>query len=189
MSAGSTTGKLVTQLESERKVRRAPGGREGKRRLPDLWSIASKQPAAKDAKTKRASTTTGNIPGDAGRLKPGQLEPLVLAYLTENTDSAPHGPTAIAKALQRSSGAVSNCLVRLVRDKSVQEVSDKPRRSASRLDAVVAASDRGGRWLPPGGRNFNRRPASVAAAVLYPREPKPFSEPIERRGSVSIWRR
>jgi hypothetical protein len=108
VSAGvgrSTAGKLLAQLESDGEVRRTGGGRDGKRRLPDLWSLAGKQSAAKPA-----SSTPGKPAGDADRLKPGQLDGLVLAYLKKNAPSGPHGPTTIANALEHSSGAVGNCL-------------------------------------------------------------------------------
>jgi hypothetical protein len=61
-------------------------------------------------------------------LKPGQLDGLVLGYLKRNARSAPHGPSGISKGLERSSGAVANCLVRLVLDGRVVEVSERPRR-------------------------------------------------------------
>jgi hypothetical protein len=132
VSAGigrSTAGKLLTQLEDEDKVRRTDGGRDGRRRLPDLWSLTEGQPTTKDASGKRAnSTSKPAAASDADRLKPGQLEPLVLDYLKTNADSGPHGPTAIAKALDRSSGAVGNCLVRLADAKKVNLVTEKPRR-------------------------------------------------------------
>src|ERR1700686_1830330 len=89
VSAGagrSTAGKLLAQLDSDGKVRRAEGGRDGKRRLPDLWSLAGEQPAANGANAKPVGATGGKPSGDADRLKPGQLEPLVLAYLKENAD-------------------------------------------------------------------------------------------------------
>jgi hypothetical protein len=132
VSAGvgrSTAGKLLGELKNDGKVSRTEGGREGKRRLPDLWSLAGQQPAAKDANTKRASATGKPAATDeTDRLKPGQLEPLVLGYLESNADSGPHGPTEIAKALERSSGAVGNCLERLTEAKKVKRVVDKPRR-------------------------------------------------------------
>jgi hypothetical protein len=134
VSAGvgrSTAGKLLAQLESDGEVRRTEGGRDGKRRLPDLWSLAGQQPAANDANAEPESTTDGKpsaTNGKADRLKAGGLEPLVLAYLKENADSGPHGPTTVARALDRSSGAVGNCLNRLVTSKQVRQVSDKPRR-------------------------------------------------------------
>jgi hypothetical protein len=55
------------------------------------------------------------------------IDRLVLTFLRENTDSSPHGPSAVAKALGRSGGAIRNCLVRLARAKQVREVSEHPR--------------------------------------------------------------
>jgi energy-converting hydrogenase Eha subunit E len=52
----------------------------------------------------------------------------VLAYLAENAAAGPHGPTTVAKGLNRSSGAVGNCLVRLTDAKKVKLVTEKPRR-------------------------------------------------------------
>jgi hypothetical protein len=75
---------------------------------------------------KPAEDSKPKAPDD--RLKPGQLDGLVLAYLKENADSAPHGPTTVAKALERSSGAVGNCLARLTKVKQVHQASEKPRR-------------------------------------------------------------
>jgi hypothetical protein len=40
---------------------------------------------------------------------------------------APHTPSAIAKAIKRSSGAVANCLGRLEQQKEVRLVKPKPR--------------------------------------------------------------
>ena len=135
MSAGvgrSTAGKLLAQLESDGEVRRTAGGRDGNRRLPDLWSLAGQQPAANDANDAKPASTTDAKPsaanGKADRLKAGGLEPLVLAYLKENADSGPHGPTTVARALERSTGAVGNCLNRLTKSKQVRQASDKPRR-------------------------------------------------------------
>ena len=121
----STAGKLLTQLESDGKVRRTEGGRDGKRRLPDLWSLAATRPTANGAKANRAQG--GKFSGGDGRLKPGELEPLVLDFLRKNADGS-HSPTAVAKGLERSSGAVGNCLDRLTEAKKVQQVGDKPRR-------------------------------------------------------------
>ena len=138
VSAGigrSTAGKLLAQLESDGEVRRTTGGRDGARRLPDRFALASAEPkATKNSTPKRRASAKGEpsenpktkAPDD--RLKPGQLDGLVLAYLKKNADSGPHGPTTVAKALERSSGAVGNCLVRLTKDKKVRQDSDKPRR-------------------------------------------------------------
>jgi hypothetical protein len=51
------------------------------------------------------------------RLRPGELDGLVLAYLRKHKDG-PLTSTAIAKGLGgRSAGAVANCLARLAKDK------------------------------------------------------------------------
>jgi hypothetical protein len=144
VSAGigrSTAGKLLAQLESDGEVRRTEGGRDGARRLPDRFTLASAEPkATKNSTPKRRVDTKGEPSENAkpsenpktkapdDRLKPGQLDGLVLAYLKKNADSGPHGPSTVAKALERSSGAVGNCLVRLTKDKKVRQDSDKPRR-------------------------------------------------------------
>jgi hypothetical protein len=131
VSAGvgrSTAGKLLAQLESDGEVRRTEGRRDGTRRLPDLWSLASTQPAPDAAPEEDAAPAASATPVSNGeRLKPGELEGLILIYLQENPDE-PLGPGAVAKALQRSSGAVGNGLVRLTRAKKVRQVNDRPRR-------------------------------------------------------------
>jgi DNA-binding IclR family transcriptional regulator len=114
----STASKVLARLASSGEVHRTEGGRDGTRRLPDRFALARAEPAAKGAKPKAAEE----------RLKPGQLDGLVLDYLKKNADSGPHGPTTVANALKRSSGAVSNCLVRLTKSKLVRQESDKPRR-------------------------------------------------------------
>jgi hypothetical protein len=113
----STASKVLARLASTGEVRRTEGGRDSARRLPDRFALASAEPATEAAKPKAAE-----------KLKPGQLDGLVLTFLKENADSSPHGPSAVAKALGRSGGAIQNCLVRLARAKQVREVSERPRR-------------------------------------------------------------
>lgn len=81
---------------------------------------ASRNAAASPGKT--ASS------GKRARLSAGGLDPLVLDYLKKHKATAPHGPSQVAKALGRSSGAVGNCLVRLTSAKKAKQVSDKPLR-------------------------------------------------------------
>ena len=128
-----TASKVLARLASAGEARRTEGGRDGARRLPDRFALASAEPKATKDSTPKASAKSE--PSDSAkpkapddRLKPGQLDGLVLAYLKKNSDSGPHGPTTVAKALERSSGAVGNCLVRLTKDKKVRQDSDKPRR-------------------------------------------------------------
>lgn len=86
---------------------------------PASKSAKTSTATPKAAKGKSAKASTVPKAGDGaasasntedGKLKPGGLDPLVLSYLKTNADSGPHGPTTVAKALERSSGAVGNCL-------------------------------------------------------------------------------
>lgn len=62
------------------------------------------------------------------RLRPGELDGLVLAYLREHRADGPLTATAIAKGLGgRSAGAVSNCLARLIKDRKVRQAQQDPR--------------------------------------------------------------
>jgi hypothetical protein len=64
----------------------------------------------------------------AKRLRPGQLDGLVLSYLAEHTGDGALTATAIAKGLGgRSAGAVANCLTRLAKDKKVRLARKRPR--------------------------------------------------------------
>ncbi len=65
--------------------------------------------------------------GKAKRLRPGELDGLVLAYLAEHRDDGPLTATAIGKGIGRSAGAVANCLGRLTKDKKVRQVKKRPR--------------------------------------------------------------
>ncbi len=141
--ARSTAAKTLAMLSVAGEVTRHRGGRDRGKRLPDRWTLAGEEmpPAYAGHATSSASTepadakppetTEASAAASASvdrRLKAGGLEPLVLDYLEQHADSGPHGPTAIAKALERSSGAVGNCLERLTGAKKVRQVSDKPRR-------------------------------------------------------------
>lgn len=61
------------------------------------------------------------------RLRPGELDGLVLAYLAEHKDDGPLTATAIGKGIGRSAGAVANCLGRLAKDKKVRQARKRPR--------------------------------------------------------------
>jgi hypothetical protein len=159
--ARSTAGKVLGRLAETGEVARHEGGRDGRKRLPDRFTLkgvelppayakhvgvgdGTKPPASKSGRAKSGSrngkqsasgkaTRSGRASGSGGassdkaeRLKAGGLEPLVVAFLKKNADSAPHGPGRVAKALGRSSGAVGNCLARLTKEKKAKQVSDKP---------------------------------------------------------------
>lgn len=63
----------------------------------------------------------------AKRLRPGELDSLVLSYLAEHKDGGPLTATAIGKGIERSAGAVANCLGRLAKKKKVRQAKRKPR--------------------------------------------------------------
>lgn len=79
----------------------------------------SKKPKAKAA-AKKAT-------GSNGRLRPGELDGLVLAYMRKHQDALPLSASEIAKGTGRSGGAVANCLGRLAKKKEVRQAKRKPR--------------------------------------------------------------
>lgn len=89
---------------------------------PAKTKTAAKKPAAK-APSKPASN--GSKPE---RLGPGGLDKLVLGFMRRHKKDAPHTPSAVAKRIERSSGAVANCLARQEKQKKVRLVNPKPRR-------------------------------------------------------------
>ena len=112
----STVGKALAVLERAGVARRHSGGRDGRRRLPDRWSVGQSD---------EPSPSTFS----AQRLRPGQLDRFVLEHV--NSQDTGVSATAVAKALGRSAGAVGNCLTRLAAAGQVRQVSDKPRRYSS----------------------------------------------------------
>lgn len=111
--------KYLAGLTVEGKVNREAGGRDGRRRLPDVYSLPAKK--ARGVR-KTASTASKN-----GRLGPGELDKHVLAYMRKHKGKAPHTASAIGKEIKRSSGAVANCLGRLEKKEKVRLKTPKPR--------------------------------------------------------------
>jgi DNA-binding transcriptional ArsR family regulator len=114
----STVGKTLAALERAGMARRQSGGRQGRRRLPDRWSAGSS-----DERSPAEPPTQ--------RLRPGQLDGLVLDFLNTQGEDTALGATAVAKALGRSAGAVGNCLARLAAAGQVRQVTEQPRRYSS----------------------------------------------------------
>jgi hypothetical protein len=79
---------------------------------------SSKAKAAKAGKSSAKSGAAKRQNKDGHkRLRPGELDGLVLSYMHRHEDELPLSPTRIAKAIKRSSGAVGNCLERLAKAK------------------------------------------------------------------------
>jgi hypothetical protein len=69
------------------------------------------------------------MPTKLKRLRPGQLDCLVLDYMKGHRKEGPLTATSIAKGLGgRSAGAVANCLARLAEDEKVRQATGRPRR-------------------------------------------------------------
>ena len=115
--------KYLSALEQAGTLKRVSGGRDGRRRLPDRY-LAQKN-ARRSAETKERGRKD-----QVERLRPGGLDELVLGYMQEHDQDAPFSPSAVAKGLGRSSGAVANCLQRLASAEKAELVSAKPRRYA-----------------------------------------------------------
>lgn len=69
----------------------------------------------------------GGTSRNKARLRPGELDGLMLAYMREHEEDGPLTASAIGKAIGRSSGAVANCLARLAKAKKVRLAKRKPR--------------------------------------------------------------
>jgi hypothetical protein len=76
---------------------------------------------------KKTAPKAGKAQQAQERLRPGQLDGLVHGYMKKHKDKLPLSPTAIAHGIERSSGAVGNCLGRLEREKKVRQATKKPR--------------------------------------------------------------
>lgn len=61
------------------------------------------------------------------RLRPGELDNLVLSHMRKHDEDGPLTASAIAKGIGRSPGAVANCLARLAKAKKVRKAKRKPR--------------------------------------------------------------
>lgn len=88
----------------------------------------SEKTATADAGKRAGGKRARNSRPKGGRLGPGELDKLVLAYMRRHKNAAPHSPSAVAKGIKRSSGAVANCLDRLAAAEKVRLAAKKPRR-------------------------------------------------------------
>jgi hypothetical protein len=124
---------MSTKSSPKAKPRTKPAKSKGGRSAgkSPAKSKATKPKAAKPKARgagKGTGTSGGNVTG-AKRLRPGELDGLVVDHIREHGDELPLGPSAIAKGIGRSSGAVGNCLERLAKADTgpVRRVTEKPR--------------------------------------------------------------
>ncbi|MFI6350232.1 hypothetical protein [Streptomyces sp. NPDC050560] len=83
--------------------------------------------AAEPAPAAQAAGASGERPtGGVGRLAPGALRELVIGHLRAHPGEA-FTATKISRVIERSSGAIANALVTLVKQGLAEQVSDAPR--------------------------------------------------------------
>lgn len=73
------------------------------------------------------STKTKEKKAPVKRLSPGELDGLVLAHLRKRKADGPFTASAVAKGIDRSAGAVANCLARLTKAGKVKQAKKSPR--------------------------------------------------------------
>lgn len=86
------------------------------------------KPAAKADKAKAKASSPNTKSGAQERLRPGQLDGLVLGYMNKHKGELPVTSTKVARGIKRSSGAVGNCLERLEKQGKARLTDKKPRR-------------------------------------------------------------
>jgi hypothetical protein len=124
----STATKTLATLEADGRASRLPGGRaDNGRRQPDRWNPLPTAPTQTAARAAKLVQPASDNSESAGRLGRGELAGLVADFMAAHRGEAV-GPTAVAKALGRSSGAVANALGRLTEAGTVALVGDQPRR-------------------------------------------------------------
>lgn len=99
---------------------------QGKRKGAKSAAKATKA-KSKVASAKKSSASGSKTSGQE-RLRPGQLDGLVLGYMKKHKGELPLTPTKVARGVKRSSGAVGNCLGRLEKEEKVRLTDKKPRR-------------------------------------------------------------
>lgn len=114
----STAGKMLVKLERAGKARRSKA--TNRAQGGPLEPRPDGPPSQAHAATER--------------LRPGQLDWLVLDYLHKHAGDA-LSATAIAAALGRSAGRVGNCLRRLAATERVRQVNQHPRGYTAQQEA------------------------------------------------------
>jgi DNA-binding Lrp family transcriptional regulator len=118
----STARKYLAGLVDAGEIKRTEGGRERGRKRPDRFS-----PVNGKSGEEEPEETPSSAPPKMDRLGPGELDGLVLEFMREHRDGAPHTASRIGKGIGRSSGAVANCLGRLADSGRAVLAKKKPR--------------------------------------------------------------
>jgi hypothetical protein len=120
----STVSKALASMETAGVASRDVAAPVAGRRIAARWSpVTRTEPAHKSA----PRSSVADSDGSAERLRPGQLGTLVLEYLLAHPEQE-CTPTAVGKALGRSSGAVANALAKFAASGDAVLTSEVPRR-------------------------------------------------------------
>ena len=115
-------------------------------------------------------TTTAPRTTATGRLGNGELRRQVAAWLDENP--GPHTPGMIAKALERSAGAVGNALKTLADRGEAEPVPGKPARYQATPATTAAAGGMSTAPAPKPAAPPAPAPAAPPAAAAAPPPPR-----------------
>ena len=110
---------VATRTRATKATKKAPAKKATAKKAP-----AKKAPAKKA--TPVARKTPGKTATATGRLGSGELRGMVETFLRDNRGE--HSPSAVAKVLGRSSGAVNNALEKLVTDGVAAKTQEAPKR-------------------------------------------------------------
>lgn len=103
------------RLAQSERVRRRAGGRDGVRRLPDRWSLAKNEGGRRSV-------------GGGERLRPGQLDGLVLKYLDTHTAERALGSGSHREGAWPLVGRGRELPSRLAAAEQVRQTGKVPRR-------------------------------------------------------------
>lgn len=124
----STVSKALASMEAAGTASRDVAAPVAGRRLAARWNPATRtQSAQRSTVSLAGSTAVFDSGGVVGRLRPGQLGTLVLEYLLAHQEQE-WSPTAVGKALGRSTGAVANALAKFAASGDAVLTSEAPRR-------------------------------------------------------------
>lgn len=124
----STVSKALASMEAAGAASRDVAEPVSGRRPAARWNQAVKIHTPQRRTVSLAgSTAVSDRGGVAGRLRPGQLGTLVLEYLLAHQEQE-WSPTAVGKALGRSTGAVANALAKFAASGDAVLTSEAPRR-------------------------------------------------------------
>jgi hypothetical protein len=97
-----------------------------KAKAPAAKAKEAASPKAAPSKAKAAAASNGGAK-HTKRLRPGELDGLVLSYMCKHEGELPLTASAIGKGIEKSSGAVANCLARLAKAKKARLAKKTPR--------------------------------------------------------------